>query len=137
MTKINNISLVDVQVFRRSDFDVTVQGWTNSESIFKQLKEMFAFSSTSVSVRMVAGNRPEAIDHTEDSILTVYCEFSSQTIMKPTNGWYVLRSFSYGAQNRTPRWIFSMELVFVGTTTYYQKAIYASDLEEVDNEWDL
>lgn len=135
--KIDNITFQGIRAYNRSDYSVTINGWTNSEDTYNQLRELFALASTSAKIRTVRGRKPLAIDHTEDSVLTVYCQFSSQAIMHLKTGWYLLLNFKEGAQSKTPRWLFTLTLHYIGTTTGYQEYLQASDLESLSNDWNI
>lgn len=136
-SKINNITLGGLRVFGRSDYGINFEGWVTDEDTFEELRELFALASTSSSVQVIRGRRPKGIDHTEDSILTVYCEFSTQAIHKLKDGYYLLTGWSEGTDARRPVFIFRASMVYLGSSSYYQEVIKVMSLEALANDWSI
>lgn len=137
MTTIGSITLQAPSVYQYGDYDVKILAKVSSWDIFKQLREMFARCRAGSAVQETPGDRPLGIDHTEDSVLTVYCAFTHGN--KPRNGYYLLKSLNYTEDPSAMglSMIIEMNLFFIGSTSFYQEAYSVYDLDEVENDWDL
>lgn len=137
MTTLADITLQAPSVYRYGNYSVTLITKVSSWDIFNQLRELFAKCRAGTTVVDVPGTRPAGFDHTEDAVLTVYCEFTHGN--KPRDGYYLLRGFSF-TDEPTPTGlsrIVYLELFYLGSTTYYQECFEAKDLDEEDNDWDI
>ena len=137
MTTIGTVTLQAPSVYQYDDYTVKLIAKVSSWDIFSQLREMFAKCRVGTAVQEIPGDRPIGVDQTEDSVLTVYCDFTHGN--KARDGYYLLRGFNY-SEDPSPTglgMIVEMDLFFIGSTTYYQEAFAAYDLEHLDNDWDL
>ena len=135
MTAIADITLQAPSVYQYGDYSVTVIAKVSSWDIFKQLRELFAKCRAGTGIGDVPGSRPSGFDHTEDAVLTVFCDFTHGH--KARDGYYLLRGFSYSEDPSAVglSMIVTMELFFIGSTSYYSEEFMAYDLGKADNDW--
>lgn len=137
MTTIADITLQAPNVYRYNDYAIGVTAKVSSWDIFEQLRELFAKCRAGVTVVDVPGDKPVGFDHTEDSVNTVYVEFTHGN--KAKDGYYLLTGFNYSDDPSAEglNMIVYMNLFYIGSTSYYQEMLEAYDLEIVENDWNL
>lgn len=137
MTTINGITVQAPNIYRYDNYAIGVTAKVSSWDIFEQFREMFAKCRAGTTVRDVPGDKPTAFDHTEDSVLTVYCEFTHGN--KAKDGYYLLLGFNYSDDPSAEGlgMIVYMDMFYIGSTSYYQEMLEVYDLEVVENDWNL
>lgn len=137
MTTIGEITLQAPSVYQYDNYSVRVVSKVSSWNIFEQLRELFAKVRAGTVVTDVPGSKPCGFDHTEDSVNTVYVEWTHGN--KPKDGYYLLQGFNY-SEDETAQglsMIVYMDLFYLGSTTYYQEMLEVFDLETLENDWEL
>lgn len=138
MTRIGPIEVGGVRLLADSNYGVTIASWVLTEDEFKQIKELFALSSTSTAIEVTPGDVPRGYDHTEDSVNIQFCEFTTQAIMKLRDGWYLLRGLDYDIPARRPTFLFTISLFYLGPWESFKTGFRVTGLErDAGNDWGI
>ena len=139
MTSIGTVTLTTPYLFNRRGYDVTLSACVDIDE-FTQMRELFAKAEYGTAVHQIPGSRPFGEDLSADAVNTVYCTWTHGTSKKVLNGWYLLRpSFTY-VEDESPEghhYVYTIQLFFLGTDSYYQATYNVIDLTTLESDWDI
>lgn len=135
MTSIADITLQAPSVYSYGNYNVALSALVSSMDILHQVRELFAKSRQGTSVIDVPGSKPLGNDHTEDSVLTRYVDFTHGS--KAKDGYYLLIGYdieeSPSARGLEP--VIELSLFYLGSESYLQENIVVADMEKTTNDW--
>lgn len=145
MTQIGSVTLDIPVAYRRSGYTVSMMGSQNDSEGFNELRELFAKAEFGTAIHAVPGERPFGEDLTDDLSLTQYVIFTHGTSGKPQDGYYLLRPGHSFVEDRTPEghsYVWSINLFFLGTDSFYQNGFVVKGMTDVatekdDNGWGI
>ncbi len=140
MTQIG-VAVVDIPAeYRYSQYAVTMRGAVDRDEDLHSMRELFALSRTGTAIHSIPGRRPVGEDMDEELRNTQYVQFTHGD--RPITAWYLLRSFGF-FQDETPlgadcmTYAFTVDLFFLGTSSYYVAGFAMKDLDEADSDWGI
>ena len=140
MTQIG-VAVIDIPTeYRYSQYAVVMRGSVDRDEDLHSLRELFALSRTGTAIHSIPGRRPVGEDMDEELRNTQYVQFSHGD--RPITAWYLLRGFAL-FQDETPlgadqsNYAFSVDLFFLGTSSYYVAGFACKGLDEADSDWEI
>jgi hypothetical protein len=134
MDSIGPVVLEHTESFSMNGNSVKVAGYSTTQAMREQIRELFRKAPGNVSVSTLLGGVEVAYDVTDDSILTQYCMFAST---KAKSGWFALLGLDYTGSEFVNHWGFTFSLFYLGSDADVLRELGVYGISDLTNDWGI